>query len=419
MDDKRQLLGELTLDDDQREPAGVKLHYYLTAAAAVLLAGAAWYFLTPGHDAITVKVATAERATGNVKANVDAVLDASGYVTARRQATVSSKVTGKVSEVFIEEGMVVKAGDLLATLDDSSQRAALELTRAQLAAVTARLEEVRIQVKEAELLLARTSELTSRKLASTADLDNASLGLEAARARLGALEMEVRVADRTLGVQQLILDDMQILAPFDGVVVTKAAQPGEMISPVSGGGGFTRTGICTLVDMDSLEVEVDVNEAYINRVNPGQPVVATLNSYPDWEVPAEVITIIPTADRSKATVRVRIGFKERDDRILPDMGVRVSFLEEQMEQAPVRETLLTGVLIPTGAIATTDLGSIVYRLEQDRIRITPVVLGPRQGTRRSVTEGLQAGDRVVTGLNDDLKTRLTEDRQVTVEPPSG
>ncbi len=258
----------------------------------------------------------------------DSVLDATGYVVARRQATVSAKVTGKVVEVFIEEGMRVEAGQVLARLDASVPRAELALVESQLAASTAGLEETKVQIRQAELDLQRTQGLAQRKLASEADLDRAGLTLEGLRARLERARQDVVVAQRSVAVQRQLLDDMEVRAPFTGIVVAKAAQPGEMISPISAGGGFTRTGICTIVDMESLEVEVDVNEAYINRVQPKQPVAVALNAYPDERIPAEVIAIIPTADRNKATVRVRIALLEKNPRVLPDMGVKVAFLPE-------------------------------------------------------------------------------------------
>ncbi len=414
MNDKRQLLDELTIDADQRGSGGGAARFLLTGFGALLLVTAAWFILIPDTTALSVDVAVSERASGSVTASVAAVLDASGYVTARRQATVSSKITGKVIEVLIEEGMAVSEGQLLARLDDTNQRAAFELSRAQIRAAESRLDEVRVQIEESELELERVTELRAKNLASSADLDTTRLTLSGRKARLRALEREVDVSRSSLDIQRLALDDTQIKAPFDGVVVTKAAQPGEMISPVSGGGGFTRTGICTLVDMASLEVEVDVNESYINRVVPGQPVMATLNSYPDWQIPAEVIAIIPTADRNKATVRVRVGFQERDGRILPDMGVRVSFLERESLSEP-EETKLTGVLVPGSAIDASTGINRVFVVKDDRIEIRTVTLGPRHSGKRNVTDGLRAGERVVTGLSLELVDQLRDDRLVSMQ----
>lgn len=257
------------------------------------------------------------------------ILDATGYVTARRQATVSSQITGKVLEVLIEEGDEVVQGQLLARLDSSILTAQYILSQSQLAAATAGLLELDVQNREAQLDLNRMQQLTDRSLASQADLDQALLNLEGIQARTIRVSLQIEVAKSSVHLQAQQLAEAEIRAPFSGVVINKAAQPGEIISPMSAGGSFTRTGICTIVDMNSLEIEVDVSESNINRVFSGQRVTAKLNSYPNWEIAAEVITIIPAADRSKATVRVRIGFLEKDPRVLPNMGVRVSFLEDE------------------------------------------------------------------------------------------
>jgi HlyD family secretion protein len=412
---KRALLSALTLDDTQRDAVSNGPRWLTVGVGGVLLAAIAWFYLVPDGTPLLVSVAIAQPAEGNGGNNRGAVLDASGYVTARRQATVSSKITGKVVEVFIEEGITVQEGQLLATLDSSTQQANFDLATAQMNAARARLAEVRVQIEEAELALTRTQDLTAKHLASTADLDRARLAVAGLQARLAALKEEVEVSRTSAHLQQQLLDDMQIRAPFTGVVVTKAAQPGEMISPVSGGGGFTRTGIGTIVDMDSLEIEVDVNESYINRVHAGQRVVATLNSYPDWEIPAEVITIIPTADRNKATVRVRIAFLQRDGRILPDMGVKVSFLEEEAAAtAPTTAEPMKGVYVPGSAVRTVGDVSMVFVISDGLVNVRDVQLGARQGQQRQIVAGLASGERVVVGLNDTLTAQLTEGRRVTV-----
>ena len=253
------------------------------------------------------------------------VLNASGYVTARREATVSSKVTGKVMEVLIEEGMKVTNGQVVARLDDSNVKTSLDVAVAQLASAKAALAETEAQLKDADQEFQRTTELAKQHIASQSDLDLAESNAKALQAHLAQQQLDIVVAERQVEMWQQQMDDMIIRAPFDGVITTKDAQPGEMISPVSAGGGFTRTGIGTIVDMNSLEIEIDVNESYINRVEPGQPVEATLDAYPDWKIPCKVIAIIPTADRDKSTVKVRVGFDQLDPRILPDMSVKVAF----------------------------------------------------------------------------------------------
>jgi len=345
--DRKKLLDELKIDRSA-PPAesGRPLRWLIPIAVAL---GLIFVFLfadfrgagdTAGTAAAPVAADRSPTATMPGYASVPStptrdasVLDAPGYVVARRQATVSAKVTGKVIEVFIEEGLRVQEGQLLARLDDSIPRAELALVESQLAAATASLGELDVQIRQARLDLERTQGLASRNLASQADLDRDSLTVEALTARLERARRDVGVAERSVALQRQQLEDMEIRAPFSGIVVAKAAQPGEMISPISAGGGFTRTGICTIVDMDSLEVEVDVNEAYINRVLPGQPVRVVLNAYPDHPIQASVIAIIPTADRNKATVRVRIALLERDEKVLPDMGVKVAFLTKEENPA--------------------------------------------------------------------------------------
>jgi RND family efflux transporter MFP subunit len=330
--DKRALLDELKIDRGAAvdDPPKRPWKWFIAIAVVAGIAFVAWFAIAGRMNTVQAPAPVAVAAPPPVvKPKVEgSVLDATGYVVARREATVSAKITGKVTEVFIEEGMRVEAGQLLARLDASVPKAELALSESQLASARAALEELNVQIRQGQLDVQRTQGLAQKKLASAADLDKVELTLEGMRARLERARQEVIVAERGAAVQRQLLDDMEIRAPFTGIVVAKAAQPGEMISPISAGGGFTRTGICTIVDMDSLEVEVDVNEAYINRVQPKQPVSVALNAYPDDRIPAEVIAIIPTADRNKATVKVRIGLLEKNPRVLPDMGVKVAFLDQ-------------------------------------------------------------------------------------------
>ena len=265
-----------------------------------------------------------------------AVLNASGYVTARRRATVSSKVTGKVLEVFVEEGQAVRKGQVLARLDDSQVRAALAVARAQLTTARGAAAEDQARLREAERQFKRLNQLVDEKVVGRAEVETAQATVESLKARIALATQQVEVAQSQVAALEVDLADMVVRAPFDGVAISKDAQPGEMISPVSAGGGFTRTGIGTIVDMSSLEIEVDVSESYINRVRPDQPVEAVLDAYPDWRIPGHVITTVPTADRQKATVKVRIGFEQLDPRILPDMGVKVSFLQRTAGGGPGR-----------------------------------------------------------------------------------
>jgi len=348
------------------------------------------------------EVRTAPVVESRVESGGATVLNASGYVTARRQATVSSKVTGKVVEVLVEEGMSVTEGDVVARLDDSIHRAVLQLAESQLEAARQALEETRAELRLAGLTLQRTARLVDEGVSGQADLDAAETAESAYRARLSLQEVQILVAEREAALRSTELRDMVIRAPFDGVVISKDAQPGEMVSPISAGGGFTRTGICTVVDMTSLEIEVDVNESYISRVEPDQRVEATLDAYPEWPIPAHVITTIPAADRQKATVLVRIGFDELDPRILPDMGVKVAFLES----APLEETSRRKVLeLPASALRRDNGRDVVFVVANGKVERRAVTLdgGADAGSgRKLVLAGLSPGEQVVVEGPDDL-----------------
>jgi HlyD family secretion protein len=328
------------------------------------------------------------------------VLNASGYVTARRQATVSSKVTGKVTEVHVEEGMKVKEGQVLARLDDTNVKTSLRLAEAQLVSATNLLAETRVRIKEAEQELERQTGLLKNKIGTQADYDHAEAAALALKARLEQQRADVSVAEKQVAYWEQQLDDTIIRAPFSGIVTSKNAQPGEMISPISAGGGFTRTGICTIVDMESLEIEIDVNESYINRVEAGQAVEATLDAYPDWKIPCKVIAIIPTADRQKSTVKVRVGFDKLDPRILPEMSVKVAFREAGGSGPVAGRT----VIVPKAAIHQQDGRSVVLVVQNGKAERRAVTVASTRGDEVVVSAGVGAGERVVTdwpaGLRD-------------------
>jgi HlyD family secretion protein len=399
MDDKSALLGQLKIDRDAMpQDSGRGKWIVLGGIAAVVVAAGAWLLLKPAA-AVPVKAASVVALTSASSAG--SVLDASGYVIARRQATVSSKVTGKVVDLFIEEGKPVKQGEVLARLDDTNVRAQLALSESQLDAAKAAQAEVRVQLIEAERQLRRTRELHDRKLVSDAAIDNAQSTVDSLNARLESAQQNVAVAGRGVAVTRRQIDDMVVRAPFAGVITVKNAQAGEMISPLSAGGAGTRTGIGTLVDMDSLEVEVDVNENFINRVQPGQRVEAVLNAYPDWKIPCSVIAVIPTADRSKATVKVRIRIEVKDARIIPDMGVRVAFLPEDKAQdaaqAPGQAEAPRGVLIPAEAVKDEAGTSVVFVIRGETVERRAVKLGDARGNQVQVVAGLSGGEQVALG----------------------
>ncbi len=378
--------------------SGTPYKWFLLIVLALAIGAAAWALLrTP---AVEVETATAIAASGGAGTGA-AVLNASGYVIARRQATVSSKVTGKVAEVLIEEGMEVKDGQLIARLDDSTARPTYALSQRQLQSARIKLEEVKVRLAEAERSLRRNEQLRADKLVSESQLDASQSEVAATRARLDSLRSDVEVAEGTVRVRAQDLEDLLVRAPFDGVVVSKDAQPGEMVSPISAGGGFTRTGIATIVDMSSREIEVDVNEAFINRVRDGQRAEAVLDAYPDWTIASHVINIVPTADRQKATVRVRIGFDELDPRILPDMGVKVSFLENRTEQSSAATR--PAVRVPTGSIVREGDTSYVWRVQGETVERVAVRTGGERDGQIEVLSGINAGDTVVATPVADLK----------------
>lgn len=392
MADPSASISQLKIDRSAPPPESQSRVWLIAIAGAAVLAVLLWFLLGRGAGAILVETDTARRPPSAAVAS--SVLDASGYVVARRQATVSSKVTGKVLEVFVEEGMSVEKGQVVATLDDATQQAQLAVAIAQAESSRATLAEFGARLRNARQERDRMRDLAAKGLASQASLDSAEALHDELAARLETGRENVNVAESNVLLARDALSNMTIRAPFAGMVVTKNAQPGEMISPISAGGGFTRTGICTIIDNDSLEIEVDVNEAYIQRVTSKQRVSAVLDAYPDWRIPAEVIAIIPTADRQKATVRVRIGFLERDGRILRDMGVKVSFLGSEIPQQATR--VIQGVMIPGAALRSDTTGDFVWLVHNDVTERRSVELGgPRDRPQVLVASGLVAGDTVV------------------------
>lgn len=353
-------------------------------------------------------VTTAPREAGGESQSGQTVLNASGYVTPRRAATVSAKMTGKVIDVLVEEGKRVEQGQVLAHLDASNIQASRALSEAQVRSARVAVEETRALVVQARANWQRTTQLVGEKVATAADLDKAEADYRSLEARVQRQEAEVVVAERSLATWDQQLEDTVIRAPFGGIVTAKNAQPGEVISPMSAG-GFTRTGICTLVDMGSLEIEVDVNESYLNRVAPGRRVEATLDAYPDWKIAGHVIAIIPTADRQKATVKVRVGFEKLDPRILPDMGVKVAFLGAEEGGAVPVKAGGRALLLPRTAVRDAEGRTVVWLLKNGRLERRAVQAEPASAEDTRVGAGVSAGDRVVLdpppGLIDGAPAR--------------
>src|SRR5262245_47499344 len=400
MSDISKDLAALRIPQEERDCRGKAV--LLTIVVLALLDGGglgAWYWST-ALQAAPVKVASVSVKAGGPNAP-SAVLNASGYVVARRRATVSSKVTGKVLDVLIEEGHPVKEGQVLAHLDDTQARASLNLAEAQLAAAQKSMAEDQAKLAQADITLRRREQLLKEQVVGKAEVDDAQSIVDSTKARIAYSQQQLGVAERQVELQKTMVADMVVRAPFSGIVISKDAQPGEMISPVSAGGGFTRTGIGTIVDMSSLEIEVDVNEAYINRVVPGQKVEAVLDAYQDWRIPSHVITTIPSADRQKATVKVRIGFESLDPKILPDMGVKVSFLRDAPPagQAPSAPA----VIVPKAAVRSADGKAVVFVLNDDRVERRAIRVGLETGDQVEVLSGVRAGERVVIDGPPTLK----------------
>lgn len=392
MADPADKISQLKIDRSAPAAAGRSWLWLAVVLVIVGIIAIWWAFFSAGSSAVLVETDAARKPPSAAAAN--SVLDASGYVVARREATVSSKVTGKVVEVFVEEGMRVEKDQVVARLDDSTQQAQLSLARAQAESSRAALQEIEAGLRNARLERDRLRDLAKRKLTSQASVDAADAAYDQLAARLETGRENVKVAERNVELARDSLSNMTIKAPFAGMVVSKNAQPGEMISPISAGGGFTRTGICTIIDTDSLEIEVDVNEAYIQRVKAGQSVSATLDAYSEWRIPAEVIAIIPTADRQKATVKVRIGFLERDERVLRDMGVKVAFLGAEMQANTPQD--IGGVMITSEALRSDTSGDFVWLVRNDVVEKRAVqVAGQRDRPQILILNGLNVGDTVV------------------------
>lgn len=402
-----ELLRQLSIDRGAPPPEPRPKWPWLVAALVVIAAVVALLFgrggKAPEVRAVTAIVKESGGASGG------SVLDASGYVVARRQATVSSKVTGKVTEIRFEEGQAVREGEVLARIDDSNVRTQLTLAEAQTRQAQAQLQELEVSLANARRDAGRNRDLLARKLVSQAAVDNADTAVAQFEARLASAGQGVTVAREQVAVYRQQLDDTVVRAPFAGIITVKNAQPGEMISPLSAGGAGTRTGLGTLVDMESLEVEVDVSENFINRVQPGQPVSARLNAYPDWEIPCAVVAVIPTADRSKATVKVRVGFQLRDARILPDMGVRVAFREAAK---PAGETAapVARVLVPSEAIQVEGERGIVFVLSGKQVERRAVRVAGQGPEGVRVASGLAGGESLAVSdfstLSDGIEVKV-------------
>ena len=411
---KVSLLSQLQIDRGAGSDGGPPARVWWIAGgviAAILALGLLAFLLIAQPGRTPVAAATAQTVAAGGAGQGASLLDASGYVVARRQATVSSKVTGKVTEVLIEEGQHVTAGQVLARLDDSNARAGLGQASAQESSAQASLRVAQVAAAEAGPRYQRNQSIHARGFLSDQAVEDARAAYDTDLANLEFARRQVLLAQAGQQVARRAVDDTVVTAPFSGVVTVKAAQPGEIVSPISAGGGFTRTGICTIVDMDSLEVEVDVAESFINRVSQGMPATVKLNAYPDWQIPAEVVAVIPTADRSKATVTVRVGFKIKDPRMVPEMGARVSFLAPAQtgvaQAAPARS-----VVVPPDAVQSDGDQSVVFVINGHKVERRAVRLGARTDAGQVLVAGVSSGEVVAVGgqgkLHDGSSVRIVK-----------
>ena len=389
-------LGALRIDAHKRgarKPGKLIGIVLLLLAAVAVIVGAGYVYK---HQAPSVQVATAEAPNTGPQA----LLNASGYVTPQRRATVAAKITGRVTGVFFTEGMRVHKGFVLAMLDDSDAQKTLASAKADRSATQASIADLQVQLKNAQIQLRRAQDLRQAGIQTQEALDNATSVAGSLQAKIDYAQQQVTAADARIQVAQQAVDNCVITAPFEGIIVSKDAQVGEMVSPISAGGGFTRTGIATIVDMASNEIQVDVNENYIARVKPAQEVTAILDAYPEWKIPCHVRTIIPTADRQKATVEVRIAFDKLDPRILPDMGVKVTFLGDEAKQST---NAAAGVTVPQNAVRDDKGQNIVFVVQGDHVQRHAVAVGTARGAQIQILAGLASGDTVVVGGPTDLK----------------
>ena len=394
------LLNELRIERNQREDESGAARYALWGIGIVLvlalLAGAGWWFLAAKPIAVQTATAIAPGANNGTSP----ILQATGYVTARRRATVSTQITGTLTQVLIEEGDHVEKGQVIARLEDGALRAALNAVQANVHSADAQVLQAQAQLAQTKADAHRTDELVKQGMVSKQAAEQARTAAASSAAQLDARRREADATRAQLAQAKVNFDYTVVRAPFSGVVTEKAAQVGEIVSPLSAGGGFTRTGVGTIVDMDSLEVNVDVNETYIGQVKPGMPAEAVLDAYPDWTIPAHVIAIIPTADRGKATVKVRIAMEQKDARIMPDIGVRVSFLKQKTAD---RAAAPKGVLVPAQAVVQRDGRSVVYVVVDGKAVQRAVTPATQDfGKMKLLPEAIKAGDRVVLSPPDSL-----------------
>jgi len=389
--DKSSLLDSLKIEREPVRHKGPSPIFYSAVVAVLIAAGAAgWYFWPDDRIPVHVVTASAEGSGGG-----GASLDASGYVVARRKATLSAKIMGKIAEVNFQEGQTVKAGEIVARLDDTNAAAALQQAQAQLVQAKAAFD-------NAARFYTRYQGLKAQNAISTDMVETQHTLYDTARTQYGVAQAQVAFASAALR-------DTVVRAPFAGVVTVRVAQVGEVVAPQASGGGDTRTGILTIVDMDSLEVQVDVSENYIERVQVGGATVIHLDAFPDWDIPGSVIAIIPTADQAKGTVAVRVAIKSKDTRILPNMAARVGFMTAP-EKGAVQA--VSRISVPASAVIANGKTGTIFLVNDGKVEKRDVALGLKTAQSITVLSGITAGDRLagdnLDKLHDGDKVKVAE-----------
>jgi RND family efflux transporter MFP subunit len=393
-------LASLRIHEGERKGSKLGKGLAIFFGVLVILGGISGAVFALWKPKPVVEVTTVHKPAG--AGGREALLNASGYVTPRRRATIAAKITGRVTGVHFDEGTRVQQGQLLATLDDSDVRKALDSAKADRNSAQAAIADLQVQLRNSQIELRRAEQLQKAGVQTQEQLDNARTNTDSLQAKIELAKAQVAGSEARISEAQQAVDNCTIHAPFAGIVVSKDAQVGEMVSPISAGGGFTRTGIATIVDMNSNEIEVDVNESYIARVKDGQPVNAILDAYPDWEIPSKVRTIIPSADRQKATVKVRISFLKLDPRILPDMGIKVTFLGAETEKKPGSNNAPAAPLVSQSAVRDDGGKKIVFLVKDNHLERRAVTIGGNHGSDAEILGGLTVGDTVVTKGPQDL-----------------
>lgn len=367
----------------------------LTVCAILLAAAALVLWKTLLSPVFAVETATVSQA---YPSQAFTLLNASGYVVAQRKAALAAKATGRLDWLGVEEGSRVKSGDVIARLEGRDAEASVRQAASSLAAARAQSEQAEVEHVDAGRNLRRMKELLAQGVVSQADYDVAEARLDRGRAALAAARAGVKVAESVLAGAEVALDYTLIRAPFDGVVLTKNADVGDIVTPL-GAAANAKASVVTIADLSSLRVEADVSESNLEKVKPGQPCEILLDALPGSRFRGVVHTIVPTADRSKATVLVKVSFVDRDPRVLPEMSAKVAFLERSVQ--PGEQAAKT--VVPPGAVITRSGASYVYRLTGDRVEEVRVTLGEKVGDLQEVTAGVKAGERIVVKPLEKLK----------------